>query len=350
MMKRFVAVLLTLVVFMFTSVSALADGAGDLGIRLITTVSGKKMPAIVLNPQKDVRSVVVSLKRGDGKKTSVRAGGVKAGSKKELSIRQEPGAFDYTADFKVVWGDGSKGTFKMKFELTRTQKLALTLKPEDVDLDKRKMSFSINNPAAKAELIIVGQNGKPIKSVKRAYNKAKPGTALELSYPDPGNEVLYMDLKVYDVAGFWTGVRLTPLYAEIPHDDVIFDSGKWNIKSSEEGKLKKTRDLLKKEIEKFTKHNAALSLRLYIAGYTDTVGSPGSNQTLSNNRARSIARWFRKNGLRLEIYYQGFGEKVLAKPTPDETAEQKNRRALYVLSSQKPSKSYHLPKDKWKKI
>lgn len=350
MNRRFIVALMALMAFLFTSLPAVADDAGRLGVRLKNVVSGKTMPAIVIKPADDVRAVVVTLARGDGKSTRVQAGGVKAGTEREMDIRQEPGEFDYTAEFKVTWGDGSKSDFKMKFSATRTEKLTLKIEPEDVDLDKREMSFSINNPASHAELILMGKDDKLIKKVKKAYGRAKPGTKLELKYPDPGNDLLYMDLKVYDVAGFWTGVRLTPLFAEIPHDDVVFDSGKWNIKSSEEPKLKKTRDLLKKEIDKFTKHNAALSLRLYIAGYTDTVGSKGSNQTLSNNRARSIASWFRKNGIRIPVYYQGFGEEVLAKPTPDETDEQANRRALYVLSSQTPSKSYHLPKQNWKQV
>ena len=35
----------------------------------------------------------------------------------------------------------------------------------------------------------------------------------------------------------------------------------------------------------------------------------------------------------IPIYFQGFGEEVLAKPTPDETDEPLNRRALYILSA-----------------
>ncbi|MCA9624866.1 MAG: OmpA family protein [Myxococcales bacterium] len=349
-MARLITALFALGMLLLTTTQALADDAARLGVRLLSVVSGKQMPAIVLEPQEDVRSVVVGLKRGDGRVSKVQAVGVKAGTKKELSVQQEAGAFDYVAEFKVTWGDGGSSTFKMKFSLTRTEKLALTLSPENVDLDKRTMIFSINNPAQKAELIIMGKDGKELRKVTKALNNAKPGTDLSLTYPDPQGEILYMDLKVYDVAGFWTGVRLTPLFAEVPHDDVEFDSGKWNIKSSEEPKLERTRDLLKKEIEKFQKHNASLGLRLYIAGYTDTVGSKAANQTLSNNRARSIASWFRKNGIRVPIFYQGFGEDVPAVKTPDETDEQKNRRALYILSSQTPSKSYHLPKDSWTKI
>jgi outer membrane protein OmpA-like peptidoglycan-associated protein len=328
------------------ALSAHADDAARLGVRVKSSVSGKELPGLIIQPTESVKSVVVKLKRSDGKSSQLAASNVASGSEKALDIQQEPGSFDYTGDFNVVWGSGEKSTFKMTFSLTRAQKLELTLKPEDVDLDARKMAFTINNEAAKAEFTIYGKGQNVLKTVKRAYNKAAPGTKLQLDWPDPGEDILYMELKVYDATGFWTGVRLTPFSIHIKHDDVEFESGKWNIRASEEHKLEATmgeiRDALKK-------HGTLLTLKLYIAGYTDTVGSKAANETLSRNRARSIASWFKKNGLKIPIFYQGFGERVLAVPTPDETDEQRNRRALYILSTQGP-KGGQIPDDDWKPI
>ncbi len=345
-MTRFLFAMMALGLVLWSG-TAVADDAGRLGVKINSVVSGNDMPGLTIEPAEDVKSLLVKLKRADGKTSQVGASNVAAGSTKTLPVQQEPGTFEYTGDFQVTWGNGEKSTFKMKFELTRAQKLALTIKPEDVDLDARKMAFSINNPASKAELIIYGQNGKPIKTVKRAYNKAAPGSKLSIDWPDPGDDILYMDLKVYDVANFWKGVRLTPFSISIPHDDVVFESGKWNIRESEEPKLKTTMGHIKANLEK---HGTLLTLKLYIAGYTDTVGSKQSNETLSNNRARSIAAWFRKNGLKIPIYYQGFGERVLAVPTPDETDEEKNRRAIYILSSQIPGTNKTIPDSNWKPL
>ena len=69
------------------------------------------------------------------------------------------------------------------------------------------------------------------------------------------------------------------------------------------------------------KHGTLLALKFYVAGYTDTVGNASYNRELSTRRARAIAGWFRANGLKIPIYYCGFGEDVLAKTTPDETDE-----------------------------
>jgi len=277
----------------------------------------------------------------------VSARNVPAGSKKEIKIRQGKGSFSYNAKFTVKWGSGKSDTFSMRFTMTSVTKLKLSIKPEDVDLDTRVMTFQINNPAKRAELIFVGKNRKPIYTKRANFNNAKAGSDLTIKWRDPGQDVLYMDLKVYDIAEFWTGMRLTPFSISIPHDDVEFDSGKWNIKSSEESKLKATMGHIKKALDE---HGTLLTLKLYVAGYTDTVGSTGANNTLSNNRARSISRWFRKKGLKIPIYYQGFGERVLAVNTPDNTDEQRNRRALYILSSQQPSKGGQTPDDKWKRV
>jgi outer membrane protein OmpA-like peptidoglycan-associated protein len=345
-MSRFLAAVMAFCFLLCSSLTAFADDATRLGVKFKSQVSGKQLPGLVIEPAEDVKSVTVKLKRGDGKTLNVSARNVAAGTSKNLDVRQGPGTFDYTGHFKVVWGSGEKSTFKMKFSLSRAQKLALTIKPENVDLGARKMGFSINNPAGHAELVIFGKGQKKIKTVKRAYNRAKAGSLLEITWPDPGADILYMELKVYDASGFWKGVRLTPFSIHIKHDDVEFESGKWKIRNSEEHKLKSTMSEIKKALDE---HGTLLTLKLYIAGYTDTVGAKGSNDTLSRNRARSIARWFRKHRLKIPIFYQGFGERVLAVSTPDNTDEQRNRRALYILSSQ-PPKGGQIPDDNWKKL
>ena len=342
-MARLIATLLAFC-WLLSSPPAWADATTRLGLTLRNTVSGKTMPAIVLQPSETVRSITVSLKRNDGRTRKLNAFNIQPGTTKDLNIRQEAWQFTYDGHFTVQWASGEPSEFDMRFTMTRVKKLKLKIVREDVDLDARSMTFTISNPAKYAELIIVGQNGKPLKTVKRDYQGARAGTRLNLKWKDPGGDILYMDLKIYDVAGFWTGMRLTPFTISIPHDDVEFGFGKWAIRTSEEPKLKETMRHIREALEK---HGTLLTLKLYVAGYTDTVGSKGANQRLSNNRARSIAQWLRKKGLKIPIYYQGFGERVLAKQTPDETPEPANRRALYILSSQKPAKGGQLPGDKW---
>ncbi len=341
-MLSLLAVLLTVLV----SAAGHAD-ANRLGVAFNNLVSGRDMPTVIVRPGEAVRSLTIKLTRDDGKRSTVRAAGIAAGSKRALAIRQGVGKHRYRGIFNVAWASGDASEFELAFDLTRVGKLKLFIQPSDVDLDAREIRFKMTNPAQRAELKFVGQDGKTIKTLTKSYDGANGGTQLTISWPLLSSELLYIDLKVYDIAKFWTGVRLTPFSIEIPHDDVEFESGKWDIRGTEELKLKSTIKLIREALQK---HGTLLQLKLFVAGYTDTVGSHGSNQNLSSNRARAIAQWYRQNGLRIPIYYQGFGEEVLAKPTPDETDEPANRRALYILSSQQPATSESLPRSKWRRL
>lgn len=64
-----------------------------------------------------------------------------------------------------------------------------------------------------------------------------------------------------------------------------------------------------------------------VYGYTDTVGSTASNQTLSEERARAVANYLIGRGVASgRTRWQGFGETVLKVPTGDNVAEPLNRR------------------------
>jgi outer membrane protein OmpA-like peptidoglycan-associated protein len=333
--------------FTLASGDALAGEEARLGLHFQSLVSGDEQPAIVLEPPEGVASLTVQLQRQDGTSTKLSSGPVGAGARKLLPVSQPFGEFGYTAHFDATFVGGGKTSFDMKFALTRVDKLKLELSPEDVHLDKRSLGFRINNPAKRASLDLYGKSGAKIATVERDLGGAAGGSPLTFTWDDPKQEVLYMDFKVTDVAGFWKGIRLSPFSVDIPHDEVEFESGKWDIRASEEPKLRKTLGLIKDALDKYGK---LIDIRLYVAGYTDTVGSKEANRTLSQSRARAIAGWYAKSGLRIPIFYQGFGEDALAKPTPDETAEQANRRALYILSGQVPATSTSLPRGSWTKL
>lgn len=336
--------------------AALAGDESRLGVRFQQIVSGDDHPSILLEPREGVVSLKIRLERTEAASQGSAAGGgsqsapalssgaLAAGTHKALTVTQPFGTFDYTAHFETKFANGDNSAFDMKFSLTRVDKLKLELAAEDVNLEKRTLSFRINNPAKSATLEVYGKSGAKLAAVAKNLAGTPGGTAIAMSWTDPGEEVLYIELKVTDVAGFWKGMRLSPFTVNIPHEELEFESGKSDIRPTEEPKLQKTLGLIKDALEKYGK---LIDMRLYVAGYTDTVGSKESNRVLSANRARAIAGWYAKNGLRIPIFFQGFGEDALAKPTPDETAEQANRRALYILAGQTPSTTTNLPKANW---
>ncbi|MCA9621751.1 MAG: OmpA family protein [Myxococcales bacterium] len=346
--RRLTLALVTALPFLPATASAQDDDAGRLGLRFQNIVSGKELPAILLKPADTVSKLVIELKSSDGKTSKLSSGRIGAGADKRLEVRQPPGTkLDYEAKFDVTWGDGATSSFQMRFTLARVEELGLKFDKSDVDLDKRTMTFTITGSAVKVELTIVGENKQVLKTVTKDVAGHKPNEKVTISYPDPGATILFMDLKVFDVTGGFKGVHLTPVSTSIPHDDVEFDSGKWDIRPGEEHKLEATKKNIDEAVEKFKKAGVELELKLYVAGYTDTVGSHEANRTLSNNRARAIAQWFVKHGIKLDVFYQGFGEEVLAKRTPDETDEPRNRRAVYVLATQTPGKSGLFPRTNW---
>ena len=91
-------------------------------------------------------------------------------------------------------------------------------------------------------------------------------------------------------------------------------------------------------------------IKLYLAGYTDTVGDGGGNQALSERRARSIAAWFRNRGFSGEIAFQGFGERGQAVQTGEGVDEARNRRAVYILAASPPPTSPGLPGSNWSRL
>ncbi len=318
-----------------------------LGLGLKAVVQGAERPAITVTPRDGLRSIEVTLTRKrDGQVQRLKATKIAAGQSKALTFQQPVGVDEYEAAFVARWADGEESSFTTVFSVTRVGKLELQIAAGDVDLEGRTLTFRMTNPAASAELIMLGEHGRRLGTTELRYRGEPPGTPLRLTWDDVPGEVLAMDLKVTDIAGFWTGIRITPFHIEIPHDEVEFESGSHAIRASEEPKLDKTLGLIR---EALAKHGTLLSLRLYVGGYTDTVGGRASNQGLSTRRARAIASWFRSHGLSAPILFQGFGEDVLAKPTPDETPEAANRRAIYILASQPPT-GPSVPRGEWQAL
>src|SRR5262249_1448900 len=153
------------------------------------------------------------------------------------------------------------------------------------------------------------------------------------SWTQTKGTVLRISVKAYDANGFFGGADLFPWKVDIPHEEVNFKTGSFEIDKSEEPKLDASLKLVNGAIDRFGK---LPTIKLFVAGHTDTVGDAGLNRTLSNNRARAIAGWFKKRGVRTPILFAGCGEDAPLVETPDETDEPKNRRAEYIVAVEAP--------------
>jgi outer membrane protein OmpA-like peptidoglycan-associated protein len=73
-------------------------------------------------------------------------------------------------------------------------------------------------------------------------------------------------------------------------------------------------------------------VQIQVTGYTDTSGSPGYNQRLSERRANNVAVALIRSGVpRTEMVVSGRGENDLRVPTPPGVREPQNRRVEIVF-------------------
>ncbi len=286
---------------------------------------------VTLSATGSVRNLVVQALR-EGQTRSFKVGAMNDGGTRNLGWVEKPGIYEYGLLLKAS-AQGKVRQRTVKIKVNYLPAIHMVCRKDQADLQGRSLTFTLNRPADRAELVIRSKDGTVLHRADESYDGAMPGSPLRITWPPLSEDIGRMELKVYDTDSFWVGVAVTPWVIEIPHEKVIFESDRWEVRPSEAPKL----DAAIQQIHKVLKeHPSDFRVNLYVAGFTDTVGTTQHNRTLSTNRARAIARYFTQRGVTLPTFYRGYGEEVLAVGTPDQTDEERNRRALYVLAGQPP--------------
>ena len=335
-MKRSAFTIFAVVIFLSISLEALADGAINLEIEKDKILIGRDNPAIILSSIVDLKNARLILNRSDGKRIKLNSGPVKADADYRFTWKQPAGNFHYIGKLHIITVTGETGDMNASFTITgvAAKKIKITVPAEKREIKDDTLWFMVDRTIKKAEIEVFGETGgRMAYEIKEYPELPKPGTLVNIKWDSGKKEIMRMVLKVWDKEEFWNKMEFFPWKIDIPHDEVNFETGKWEILAKEEPKLLKALKVVQAALKKYGRFG---NPKLYVAGYTDTVGGAGSNFSLSHNRARSIAKWYRGKGLKMPIYYQGFGESVLAKETPDETDEILNRRALYIIAAERP--------------
>jgi outer membrane protein OmpA-like peptidoglycan-associated protein len=310
---------------------ALAD-AVDLSIT--RTVKKGQLPSVQVQIQEPIAGFRLNLTRSDGKTLEFKGGG-RPGTVRTLSLEQPEGHFGWSGTLTVNFPNASVGELPLTFETDVVGPLKLELDVKrDVDFAHRRITFKLTRPAGKAELMVLMDTGERAFDGEVPFAKEAAGTPLEVTWPEAKGQVMRVELKVYDVDGFFQGVEVTQWEVDIPHEEVTFDSGKAFVRADQVAKLEASYGLIADAV---TKYGRLADIKLYLAGHTDTVGPTAANRTLSLARAKAIAQYFRKRGLTLPLFYEGFGEEALAVPTADEVDEARNRRAEYIIAIEAPA-------------
>ncbi len=117
----------------------------------------------------------------------------------------------------------------------------------------------------------------------------------------------------------------TPRGLVVNLSDVLFDTGKYTLKPNTQVSLAKVATILE----------LYQGLQVHVEGYTDSVGSPASNQKLSENRAGAVKDFMINNGVpQGNITAAGYGATNFVADNGTAAGKAQNRRVELVVSGQ----------------
>lgn len=302
-------------------------------------------PTLTLTCADRLTNVEVELRRGR-ETVRERFATIYRGNPAEITFDAPLGNSEWDVTVRGEWDPGSfELGFSFAFDVTEGLEVNVLL--DQVDLDARRLALTLSSPADRVEYSVMADTGDIIGSGSVPFDGAAPGTPLVVEWSQREGNVMKISLTAHDTLGFWSEVEIIPWSVDIPHEEIHFPSGSDAIPEDE---LHKVDDAYQQLVAAVERYGRFVDINLYVAGYTDTVGSGPDNQRLSEARARSIARAFRDRGFHFPVFYQGFGEDALAVATADGVDQVANRRALYILAAQPPLPSHHVPRDAWRRL
>lgn len=331
--------------WIFATLLALAPAAraDDVFVSVDAKKAVGARPRLLLQVKKDLATVEVEL-RAEGRAHRFSKGPAKAGEELAFELpHDEPGRRRWQGSLSVRFVDGASGSMPLAFETeVASPPRAKLLSGRDEILKQHRVAIEMDRPAAKVDVEVYGDEGALLASTSKTFDGAPAGTRLEVSWiPRVESPVLRVKVTAWDTDGLFITNESFPYVISIPHEEVEFETGKATIRDAELPKLEAAREALEREVKRYARAVAIdqKRIRLFVAGHTDTVGSPAHNRQLSTARARAIARWFKRAGVDVPIYFRGFGEEYLKVATPDETDEARNRRVDYDIAVEAPTGS-----------
>ena len=317
-------------------------------------VNAGEPATITLGVENDVHEVelVLTPVSGSGQPTTFKAKKLTPGKPQLFRFPVPAGRSKWKGRLTGSAG-GETTTAELDIEVVSAGPLDVQLMKADVDLERGRVMLRPSHALERVEVRATDASGQLVFDDEATLSGGEGGR-VAVSFPvPPGTNLRIAELRAYDAADQWVGVRIVRWYEEVQHDNVEFESAKWDVRPSEVPKLEKAVRALEQAIETFRRdlgdEAATVDVAVYVAGYTDTVGSPADNRVLSQHRAEAIARWFRAHGVTLPVHYQGFGEAGQAVETSDEVDEARNRRALYILASAAPAGAA-FPGARWERL
>jgi len=335
--------ILTLVLAIGAALPASAGSMFNYQIVNQLCLKGRDRPGVQVEAYEEFKSIEINLTRSDGKAIRLGPRAFAEDQSYLFSFSQEDGEFSYEGIITGTYPAGDSYEIPISFDVFVGGNLDMQVPRDQIDLDNDSLVMILTRPAGSAEVELYGIEGL-LTSESYTLQGEAPGTPINLEWYGVNREVVKLIVKGYDRWGFYVQEEITPWSLQVPHDEVHFASGSHTIEESEEPKVDKAYAEIIDVVEKY---GHMVEVKLYIAGYTDTVSDRGYNQGLSDRRARAIAQALRARGFDRPIFYQGFGEDALAVETDDGVDEIANRRAIYLLAAWPPQPNANFPRSNW---
>lgn len=314
-----------------------------------TEASGSTSLTILANEDTPAFELVIA---GDDQTIKKSVPALKSGKKFKVTWKQRGAQAKYQLNI-----DGGEVQADFGFEMIKPKamgkvgKLRVTSSREDI-VKRRNATYETSFALTNYEYKVYDSDGDIIAQALVADQPVAAGGTFTIKW-DSGAEVFMVYVRGEDEHGRFTEFKLVPWSVEIPHTEINFDSAKWDVKTDESAKLDEAVAVAFHELDSLERVNEAVQAnitpKLYIVGYTDTVGPTPMNDELSRNRAKEIAKYFFDKGFWAEIHYAGMGERALRVETADSVDEVRNRRALYLIGVEAPGAGGQIP-SKWQKL
>jgi len=308
--------------------------AVDVGITNSRVMIGRGVPTVKVSIYDPITSFHLVLKRNDGKVVDVKSGG-RPGTTRAIKLESEIGHFTWSGSLSIEFPGGGTGEMPLQFDTDVVGPLVMKIdKERDIDLQNRKLTLRLSNPVSKVTLKVKMDTGLMAFNNDIEFHGEPAGTPLTVSWPHFDGTPMQISVVAHDISGAYTGTDFFPWAIEIPHEEVVFDTGRFEVRKDQQAKIDASAKQIAEAVERFGRF---ADVKLFIAGHTDTVGATETNRALSLGRASALVRAFRAKGLKIPMFFEGFGEEALEVETPDETDEPRNRRAQYFVAVNAPA-------------
>lgn len=258
----------------------------------------------------------------------------------KLTFKPPAGLSEWEAEVRGKDDEGLEQSVSFRFSVMSAGALKAQIDLAASSLETGALAFDSNRPLATVELEAFGDEGQRLWRDSLSFKEERKGR-YAARFEQRDEVPRRLELKVYDSYDTWFTLRLVRWYAEIPHEDVLFESASAELGKAEMPKMNAAVSAIDEELGRFRRamgdDGASVDLQLYVGGYTDTVGDPADNLKLSQARARALAQHFKRQGVPIPVLFAGFGERGLLVKTPDSTDEPRNRRAVYIVANAPPA-------------